>query len=572
MIYEIIINDVWIFSKQMPLKCQYIFKLMPRCGKNVVKVWQKCGKRLAIFYQKLYTCEQWERWEILIELEFFKLKKLILLTLSIMTLLSTVATGFAYENSEPTEAPTAHDYLDIDDLEVDETYDDDIPDGWYDPEYGPLIHDQAEVPSAETAEIAPATLAIQTNEQQVTTVRRSGVIARNNTAMREGYDRNSRTIRHLSGNTNVRITGRLGNRYRIRFDSTDGWVSRDNMVQTRQTAIVRDNNVAVRASRSNNAQRLTTVNRGQRLTVTHRTGTWSQVTVNERTGWIRNNQLTTTNGRRPGNARNQTALHSRPDANSTVRLNLVQNQEFMILQRTANGNRRHQGWTQVQIRHSGGTETGWIRTSQVRRENQSRRITGGSAPFRTGPGSSFAQHSRVASIGNNTQVRVLAESGNWSRVQVRINGRNEEGWIANANLTRISIGNGNGNADIFDSLLEYGQQYLGRAWRAGGNTPTTGFDCSGFTQWIYGVHGITLGRSSQDQFNAARSVTRNNAQPGDLVFFERTYNSSNRITHVGMYVGNGRMLHVSTSRGVEFVSATSGWWGNHLVGFGRVID
>ena len=493
-------------------------------------------------------------------------------------MLSTVGTALANERPTSANEPTEFNNLDEDDSEESEIHDDYIPDGWYDPEYGPLDDSTPEptsaMPTEEPAEglsdIMPATLALQANEQQVTTVRRTGVIARDNAPMRAAYSTNSQTIRRLSANTNVRITGRLGNRYRIRHDSTDGWVSRDNMVQTRQTAIVRDNNVAVRASRSNNAQRLATANRGQRLTVAQRTGSWSQVTVNDRTGWVRNDQLTTTNGRRPGQARVQAQLHSRPDAASGVRHTLDANQEFMILQRTANGNRRHNGWTQIQIRHNGGTETGWIRTNQVRRENQTRRVTGGSAAFRTGPGSSFSHHGSAAWLSNNTSVRVLAESGNWSRVHVRINGRNEEGWIANSSLTRINFGHG--NVDLFDALLSYGQQYLGRAWVAGGNSPATGFDCSGFTQWIYGVHGITLGRGSQDQFNGATSVARNNAQPGDLVFFERTYQSSNRITHVGMYVGGGRMLHVSSTRGVEFVNATSGWWGNHLVGFGRVID
>ena len=535
------------------------------CGKNVVKVWQKCGRKLEFFCQKLYNCEN----KKFCELEFFKLKKLILLILSVLTLLSTVSTGFASEISEPSDELSEFDHLDeyepSESLEFEED-EADIPDGWYDPEYGSLEDQTLEsitiTPIAELNDVLPIA-AFQENEQ-ITTVRRTGVIVRDNVPMREASSTTSRTIRTLSADTNVRITGRLGNKYRIRHASTTGWVSRDEMIQTRQTAIVRNNNVAVRASRNNQARQVTTVNSGQRLNVTHRTASWSRVTVNNQTGWIRNNQLGTPRGRRPGQARVQTQLHAHPDAGSNVRLDLSANQEFMILQRTVNGTGIHHGWTQIVIRHNGGTETGWIRTAHVQRRNQVRRVINGSAPFRTGPGSSHGRHNRARSINNNTQVTVLAEIGNWSHVRVQINGRNETGWIANSRLSRI-------NLDLFDALLEYGQNYLGRPWTAGGNSPTAGFDCSGFIQWIYSVHDIALPRTAQQQFNSATSVTRSNARPGDLVFFEKTYNSRNRITHVGMYVGGGRMLHVGSSGGVQFSSATSGWCGNHFVGFGRVI-
>ena len=510
------------------------------------------------------------------ELEFFKLKKVILLILSTVTLLSTFTIGFANERSAVSNIVS-----DIYDYESGEYgiygEDDYIPDGWYDPEYGPLDEPTPELISTEpnvptqTEELESiVALTAQAQTESITTMRRPAVITGNNVSMHETQHTNSSIIRTLSANTNVRITGRLGDMYRIRLSGTTGWIRRNQLVYTFQFVVVRDNNVAIRASRNDNSQQLTTVNRGQRLTVSRRNGTWSRVTANNQTGWIRNSHLAISNGRRPGHTTVETQLHARPDAGSNVLLTLSANQEFMTLQRTANGNGVHNGWTEVIIRHNGGSVRGWIRTSHRRNGNQIRRITSNSAPFRVGPGSDFARHNRISALSQNTQVRVLAEIGGWSHVRVRVNGSNEYGWVANSRLTRINLGAQ--NTDLADQILAYGQQYLGRAWRGGGNSPATGFDCSGFTQWIYGVHGITLGRTAQQQFNSATSVARSNARVGDLVFFERTYNSSNRITHVGMYVGGGRMLHVSTSRGVEFVNATSGWWGNHLVGFGRVIN
>lgn len=495
------------------------------------------------------------------------MKKLILLTLAIVALLSTVSTGFAYEVSVPTNEWTESDDFYEDELWEDEyDVDDYIPDGWYDPEYGSMVDSEGEL-STQFGITAHATR-LENEEEPVVVpiivVRRTAVTVRGNVPMRAGSDPSSRTVRTLSANTNVRITGRQGNKYRIRHNSTTGWVLRTNLVRTRPTAVVRSNNVAVRTSRSTSSRVLTRVDRGQRLVITQQTGTWSRVTVNRRTGWVRNSQLRISNGRRPGRTTRATALHARPDANSNVRMDLPANQDFMILQRTVNGNGAHQGWTQVRIRHNGGTQTGWIRTNRVRRANHVRRIRGGSAPFRTGPSSSNGRHRRVRSISNNTQVRVLAEIGNWSHVRVRVNGRNEYGWVASSRITRISI-------STFDAIFEYAQQYQGRPHVMGGNNPRTGFDCSGFVQWIYGAHGVTLPRSSQQQFDAGTRVSNNNAQPGDLVFFEGTFSSRDRITHVGMYVGGGRMLHMSSS-GVRFDNVRTGWWGNHFVGFRRVLN
>jgi len=502
------------------------------------------------------------------------LKKFILIILSMITLFSTISPGFANETTEPTTDVEGIESI-YDDTYDDlyDGYDDDyIPDGWYDPDYGPLdvpetspTPDEAEVatvPDEEEENEAEELLPISRQATEaVTTIRQTAVITRNDVSMHESSNTSSAVIRTLSANTYVRITGRLGNMYRIRHNNTTGWITQNNVVRTRQIAIPRENNVPVRASRNENAPILTTVNRGQRLTITRRNGTWSRVTVNNQTGWIRNNQLSMTNARRPGRTTAQTALHSRPDANSNVRRTLPANQEFMIIQRTTNGSGAHNGWTQIRINDNGTIDTGWIRTNQVSRENQYRRITGGSAPLRTGPSASF---DRIISVNTGTEVRVLAEVGSWSHVRVRANGRNDLGWISTARLTTAN--------DLFDDLLAYGRQYLGWAWTAGGNNPNRGFDCSGYIQWIYSVHGINLPRTAQQQYNSGTAVARSDVRPGDLAFFQGTYASNSRITHVGMYVGGGRMLHVGSTGGVQFSAATSGWWGNHFAGFRRVIN
>ena len=77
--------------------------------------------------------------------------------------------------------------------------------------------------------------------------------------------------------------------------------------------------------------------------------------------------------------------------------------------------------------------------------------------------------------------------------------------------------------------------------------------------------------TAQQQYDATRRIARNDLKPGDLVFFERTYPSHERITHVGIYVGNGRMINAPTTGDViREMDVFSGYWGPRFAGGGRV--
>ena len=104
-------------------------------------------------------------------------------------------------------------------------------------------------------------------------------------------------------------------------------------------------------------------------------------------------------------------------------------------------------------------------------------------------------------------------------------------------------------------------------WGAAG--PDT-FDCSGLVQWVYGQLGIATPRTAQAQHDWATPVTVEAMQPGDLVFYEHTYPSSERITHVGIYVGGG-LLVMAPQAGdfVKEVAFDDPYWSSHFAGVGR---
>jgi cell wall-associated NlpC family hydrolase len=116
---------------------------------------------------------------------------------------------------------------------------------------------------------------------------------------------------------------------------------------------------------------------------------------------------------------------------------------------------------------------------------------------------------------------------------------------------------------------------MGQPYKWGGTGDNGGFDCSGLIQYAYAQHGITLPRRSADQAKAGRAVAKrvDALAPGDILTFAR---SGTRISHVGLYLGDGRFIH-SASKGVQ-VSVLSAedpygrWWWKRWMGARRVVE
>ena len=122
------------------------------------------------------------------------------------------------------------------------------------------------------------------------------------------------------------------------------------------------------------------------------------------------------------------------------------------------------------------------------------------------------------------------------------------------------------------AIVQEAHRLLGYPYVWGAHNPSTGFDCSGLVYYLYQKHaGVNLNRSSYQMVNNGYQVSRNALKPGDLLLFNSGGNS--RISHVGLYIGNGEMIHSSTpSTGVIKSSITSGYFANTFVTARRIID
>lgn len=115
-------------------------------------------------------------------------------------------------------------------------------------------------------------------------------------------------------------------------------------------------------------------------------------------------------------------------------------------------------------------------------------------------------------------------------------------------------------------ILSTAYKYSGTPYVWGRSSPS-GFDCSGFTQYVFAKNGVSLPRVSRDQYNKGTSVAFNALQPGDLVFF--SLSSGGKISHVAIYIGNNQFFGATSSKGVRVLSFTS-YWKNAYVGAKRV--
>lgn len=122
----------------------------------------------------------------------------------------------------------------------------------------------------------------------------------------------------------------------------------------------------------------------------------------------------------------------------------------------------------------------------------------------------------------------------------------------------------------WEAMLAEAEKHLGRPYVWGGSSPSTSFDCSGYVSWVINQSGVgSVGRqTAQGLFNITTPTSRVNAQPGDLIFFTGTYSSSNPVTHVGIYVGGGRMIHCGDP--ISYANIDSNYWTQHFYAFGRL--
>lgn len=122
----------------------------------------------------------------------------------------------------------------------------------------------------------------------------------------------------------------------------------------------------------------------------------------------------------------------------------------------------------------------------------------------------------------------------------------------------------------FAAMIAEAEKYLGYPYVWGGSSPSTSFDCSGFVCWVINHSGVgSVGRTTaQGIFNYTTPIAPSEAKPGDIIFFTGTYDSGSAVSHVGIYVGNGMMIHCGNP--ISYASVNTPYWQSHFYAYGRL--
>lgn len=153
---------------------------------------------------------------------------------------------------------------------------------------------------------------------------------------------------------------------------------------------------------------------------------------------------------------------------------------------------------------------------------------------RSGAGTKYKA---VGKLTKGTKVTLHSKTGSWYKITYK----SKTAYISASYVTvttkstpsRPPSRGGKPPKVTGDQIVEYAKNFIGTLYRYGGTSPS-GFDCSGFTQYVYKHFGISLGRTTRNQIHNGTAVSRSNLEPGDLVFTHRG--------HVGLYVGDGKFI------------------------------
>lgn len=121
-------------------------------------------------------------------------------------------------------------------------------------------------------------------------------------------------------------------------------------------------------------------------------------------------------------------------------------------------------------------------------------------------------------------------------------------------------------------IVHYAKQFIGTPYCYGGTDLRKGVDCSGFTQAVMQNFGVSIHRTSSGQFHNGTIVKKADLSPADLVFFDTSGRNNGKISHVGLYIGNDKFIHATTTKGVKIDDLSQGYYKRTYVLAASVID
>ena len=399
--------------------------------------------------------------------------------------------------------------------------------------------------------------------------------------LRETADENSKILKQLSLNDNLEVVEETGDWYKVKNSNVTGYVRKDlvtvenkkentntsntsNTQNSENTSIANTENKSEETTNEQivvedtklkivptiNSTDIIDVKKDEKVTVIETINGWVCVQKDNTKGWIRKDKLasktdeTTTNKEEANNQEeskttetpiktayiSETKVNVRKEAdkNSEVVVKLTQNTSVEVYS-------EENGWSKIKV---DGKE-GYVSSDLL----SDKKV-------------------EVTKTTNNTTTNTTNNKTNNTTKKNNVTSRSST-TVREEKQTTQAVSSGKGS-----TVVATAKNYIGSKYVYGATGPTS-FDCSGFTSYVYKLHGISLNRTAQAQYSNGTSVSRGNLQPGDLIMFG---SSASSINHVAIYIGNGNIVHAANpSRGVTIDSINSGYYDKNYVGARRIM-
>lgn len=393
--------------------------------------------------------------------------------------------------------------------------------------------------------------------------------------LRETADAESTILEQITLNQEVQIIGESGNWYQVTYHNITGYVNKE--LVTVNSKSTEDNNQSNENSTKENNQVAENTSEKGTNKETSEEITFGEYKISD-----------------------NTRLKLVPSINATEVVELKKDETVTVTEII-------NGWVCVEAQ----TTKGWLRKDKLKKDEPVEEVKEEPAkkePIKTQYVNSTTVNVRqeantsstiVTTIALNKEVQVYSEENGWSKVKVN----NVEGYISTSLLSNNKQETSRGQNNVRSAsstntnstnqktpaktaeketstetttvqsssngsaIVGTAKKYLGYKYVYGGSSPSTGFDCSGFTSYIFKQYGISLNRTASGQYSNGVAVSRANLQPGDLVMFGKS-----GINHVAIYIGGGQIIHASTPKtGVRIDSLNTGYYNNNYVGARRIL-
>ena len=221
---------------------------------------------------------------------------------------------------------------------------------------------------------------------------------------------------------------------------------------------------------------------------------------------------------------------------------------------------QNNGWAKIETADGliGFMNLGYFTVAAGERMNAT--ITGSVVNVREGAGTDYAV---IGSSYKGQTFPILGKENGWYKISFN----NASGFVSGDYVSVdgvVSVAMSKG-----EQIVESAKKHVGKAYVYGASGPNA-FDCSGFTSYVYKQFGYQLNRTAAGQNSNGVAVSRENLKPGDLVMF--TYRGMYGIGHVGIYIGDGKMVHANnSSTGVIISDVFTGYYGARYVGARRIV-